>query len=235
MIPAKPRKPDELAKARALREQGQSIKRIARALGVSPSSVRLWTSDIELAPEQVTTTLRGPDGPWRPERLRAAVAARSANARARRAEHQEEGRLRAREGDLLHHAGCMLYWAEGSKDRNVVRLTNSDVRMVRLFCAFLVSRIGVDRADIRVSLNAYTDNGLTIGAIEAHWLDALGLPRECVRKHRLDQRPTSSSGGARGKLPYGVCSLTVPSTRAVQHIYGAIQEYVGFDEPAWLA
>jgi hypothetical protein len=39
----------------------------------------------------------------------------------------------------------------------------------------------------------------------------------------------------RNKLPYGVCSIRVRrSTRILQHIYGAIQEYAGFDEPRWL-
>jgi hypothetical protein len=33
---------------------------------------------------------------------------------------------------------------------------------------------------------------------------------------------------------YGVCALELHSTRVVQHIYGAIQEYAGFDKPAWL-
>jgi len=46
--------------------------------------------------------------------------------------------------------------------------------------------------------------------------------------------PTSSSGRARNKLPYGVCTLRVHSTWMLQHIYGAIQEYAGFDEPTWL-
>jgi len=36
-------------------------------------------------------------------------------------------------------------------------------------------------------------------------------------------------------LPYRVCALTVArSTPIVQHIFGAIQEYGGFEEPAWL-
>ena len=47
----------------------------------------------------------------------------------------------------------------------------------------------------------------------------------------LNHMPTSSSGRARNKLPYGVCTLRVHSTWMVQHIYGAIQEYAGFDEP----
>jgi hypothetical protein len=32
----------------------------------------------------------------------------------------------------------------------------------------------------------------------------------------------------------GVCTIRVNSTRVVQHIFGAIQEYGGLDEPAWL-
>jgi hypothetical protein len=38
----------------------------------------------------------------------------------------------------------------------------------------------------------------------------------------------------RSKLPHGVCTLRVQSTWIVQHNYGAIQEYGGFDEPGWL-
>jgi hypothetical protein len=37
-----------------------------------------------------------------------------------------------------------------------------------------------------------------------------------------------------GRLPYGTCRLSVHSTAIVQHIYGAIQEYAGFDRPEWL-
>jgi hypothetical protein len=36
------------------------------------------------------------------------------------------------------------------------------------------------------------------------------------------------------KLPYGTCRVVVYRTRVVQSIYGAIQEYGGFDRPAWL-
>ncbi len=55
-----------------------------------------------------------------------------------------------------------------------------------------------------------------------------------MRKHTLNHYPTSSSGRKRNKLPYGTCSLAVFDSRIVQHIYGAIQEYGGFEEPRWL-
>ena len=128
----------------------------------------------------------------------------------------------------------MLYWAEGSKTGNAVRLTNSDARMVRFFCRFLVTALGIDPLNIRVSINVYTNNGLSIRDVENYWLRLLALPRTCLRKHTLKHMPTSSSGRARGRLPYGVCRVVVHSTEALQHIYGAIQEYGGFEEPAWL-
>jgi hypothetical protein len=38
----------------------------------------------------------------------------------------------------------------------------------------------------------------------------------------------------KNRLPYGVCQLRLHSTPVIQHIYGAIQEYAGFEEPRWL-
>jgi hypothetical protein len=128
----------------------------------------------------------------------------------------------------------MLYWGEGSKRRNTVRLTNSDVHMVRFFRRFLTDCFDVRAQDLRLSLNFYTGNGVSVEEIERYWLDALELPPSCIRKHAIDSLPTSSSGRKRNKLPYGVCTLTIHNTRIAQHIYGAIQEYAGFDEPRWL-
>jgi hypothetical protein len=128
-----------------------------------------------------------------------------------------------------------LYWAEGAKHRNTAKLVNSDVHMVRFFVRFVRTCFGLGADDLSITLNFYTGNGLTIEQIEQHWLDALDLPRSCLRKHSINAMPTSSSGQKRNKLPYGVCSVRVmKSTRIVQHIYGAIQEYAGFEEPRWL-
>jgi hypothetical protein len=129
----------------------------------------------------------------------------------------------------------MLYWAEGSKSRNSAQLANSDLHLVRFFKDFVVECFGVPNDEFSVRLNVYTGNGLSVFDIETYWLNSLELPRGCLRKHTLNHLPTSSSGGKKNKLPYGVCALRVlRSTRIVQHIYGAIQEYAGFEEPRWL-
>jgi hypothetical protein len=209
-------------------------KRIAACLGLSPSSAYAWTSDIELTDEQKAVNLRGPRGPLNPEDVRKRAEAWSARCRRRRAASQEEGRAAARRRDLLHLAGCMLYWAEGGKRRNAIQFTNSDPRMVAFFRTFLVDALGIAPEDIHLSINVYTNNGMSIGEIGRFWLALLDLPKASARGHMLNHMPTSSSGRAKNKRPYGVARLSVHQTQKVQHIYGAIQEYAGFEEPAWL-
>jgi hypothetical protein len=210
------------------------MKRIAARLGVSPSSVSLWTRDIQLSQAQIDRNLdRGAPGNSPSVSRRARVWAEKC--RRRRVGFQQEGRLRARQRDPLHQAGCMLYWAEGSKKKNNLTFANSDLDMVRYFCHFLRVSLGVRPEQMTLRLNVYTGNGIPLREIEAHWLRALELPRSCLRGHTLDHTPTSSSGRKKNRLPYGVASIRVlRSTRLVQHIYGAIQEYAGFEEPRWL-
>jgi hypothetical protein len=209
-------------------------KRIARQLGVSPSSAVAWTGDIALTDAQHKRNLHGRNGPLNTEASARRAAAWSARCRARRAEFQQQGRVHARRGDPLHLKGCMLYWAEGGKGRNQLSFSNSDVAMMRLFRRFLTQSLRMDVSRIRLRLNVHTTNGFTIDEIERYWLDALDLAPTCLRKHALDVLPASSKRRAKNRLPYGVATIVVSSTEIVQHIYGAIQEYASFEEPRWL-
>jgi hypothetical protein len=202
------------------------MKQIAARLAVSVGSVHLWTSDIEIAEEH---------------RLRNARAGRERGARRwveisreRRSRYQEEGRAHARLADPLHEAGCTLYWAEGGKDRGQLMFANSNRAMLAFFWRFLTECFDVDSRRVRVRLNVYLNNGLDLEEIVAWWNEAIPVPRDRFRNHTINHYPTSSSGRKRGKLPFGVCSVRLYDTRIVQHIYGAIQEYAEFDEPAWL-
>jgi uncharacterized protein YjcR len=57
------RNPEHHEEARRLRRQeGIPLKRIAKRLGVSVSTVHSWTRDIELTPEQQERNLTGPTG-----------------------------------------------------------------------------------------------------------------------------------------------------------------------------
>lgn len=77
------------------------------------------------------------------------------------------------------------------------------------------------------------NNGLAVAEIEAWGLAQLGLPASALRAATVN-RPSSASRWGRNVLMYGTARLCVHSTFLIQSIYGAIQEYVGFDRPEWL-
>jgi hypothetical protein len=225
-------KTKERQRARELRaERGCSIKEIAAMLRVSTSSVSLWVRDIDLTREQQRALLaRNPAY----NRQLKGQAVMSARRRAERLAHQEHGRSLARGGDALHAAGCMLYWAEGSKSRNQVAFSNSDPEMVRTFVRFLRAYFDLRPVDIRVACYLYADHAERQREIERFWLNTTGLPNLSLRKSIVNVYSKYSARKRVNVLPYGTCRIVVNRTSVVQSIYGAIQEYAGFDRPAWL-
>lgn len=223
-------KPEKKKRARELRREGKSVKWIADTIAVARSSVSVWVRDIELTEEQ-EEYLRNSN-----ERREAQKKGAEANVikhRKLREKYQEEGREKAREGDPLHLAGCMLYWAEGSKSRNDVGFVNSDIDLMIYFLEFLRKSLAVPEHKIKFRVNAYLGNDLSKEDIIQFWQNALNLTEENMKKSSFDKKPSSSKQQGR-KLPYGVGEITVSSTRFSQHIYGAIQEYAGIDKPEWL-
>lgn len=222
----------ERDKARTMRrEEGRSIKEIARLVGVSKSSVSLWVRDIELTAQQ-HADLQARNGLH--ERQRLARAAMSAKARARRFKAQREGRRRARRAGNLYVMGCMLYWAEGSRSRNKLVFTNSDPEMVRTFVTFLRDALRVDGERMLVTCNLFADHADRQHEIEDFWLQTAGLPRTSLRKSTVNHYSRYSRKKRTNKLPYGTCRIVVNSTEIAQTIHGSIQELAGFDRPEWL-
>jgi hypothetical protein len=162
------------------------------------------------------------------------AAVRRSRALALRQAAQADGRAAARAGEPLHAVGCALFWAEGSKGRNSATLTNSDPELIATFVRFLRECFAVEDERIALSVNVHLNNGLSLDEIEAWWLERLGLPRSCLRAASVN-RASKASRWRRNVLPYGTARVAVHSTAIVQSIYGAIQEYGGFEREAWVA
>jgi transcriptional regulator with XRE-family HTH domain len=222
-------KTEERMFARELRAAGWSITEIERQLSVSRSSVSLWVRDVELGPEQLKRLLAH-------TRLGPLVAAerKAATAREIRRGYQEEGRSLARERDATYAAGCMLYWAEGSKTRNTVKLSNSDPDLLAYFLRFLREHFYVDDNRVRLACNLFADHVERQREIEDFWLSRLGLGRESLRASTINTFSKYSQKKRANKLPYGTTALIVHSTRIAQTIYGSIQELAGFERNDWL-
>jgi hypothetical protein len=170
-----------------------SMKAIAKEVGASLSSVSRWVRDVELSKEQrAMLELQAFNGHVKGRAIHSAVR------RGARVLAQEEGRQLAERRETLHVAGCMLYWAEGAKDRNQIRPPRTPTRNR----AILARNVGTPAVIAsQVTINVYS---------------------KYSKKKRMN------------KLPYGTCRVVVSRTRIVQSIFGSIQEYAGFERPAWL-
>jgi transcriptional regulator with XRE-family HTH domain len=212
--------------ARRLRQEGVSMREIERRLGVSRSTVSAWVREIELTDHQREKLMaRG---------VAARIRARRIYYRARRRRFHEEGRAAARRGEPLHAAGCMLFWAEGSRHRNRAQITNSDPALMAFFMSFLRRYFELPTDAFRIACNLFADHEERQREIEDFWLARLDLPRSCMTKTIVNNYSRASKRTRKNRLPYGTCRLTVHRTQVVQHIYGAIQEYAAFDRPEWL-
>jgi transcriptional regulator with XRE-family HTH domain len=223
----------ERDEARRLRgHDGLPIKEIARRLGVVKSSVSVWVRDVQLSEAQLEVLRQL--NPAYNRQLRGATR-NAERGRERRLAAQEEGRRLARLGEPLHASGCMLYWAEGDKrSRNAARLSNADPEVIRFFLRFLRTYFPVPDERLRLTCNLFADHLARQSEIEDSWLAVCGLPRECLCKSHVNVYSKYSQKKRKNKLPYGTARLSVHSTAVVRSIYGAIQEYGGFDRPEWL-
>ena len=128
----------------------------------------------------------------------------------------------------------MLYWAEGAKERNRLKVTNSDPELLAFFASFLRSEFGLSSEQMRLYCNLFADHVERQREIEDYWLKRLELSRSSLRKSTVNVYSKHSKRTRIGKLPYGTSALVVHSTRIVQTISGSIQEYGGFERPEWL-
>lgn len=189
-----------------------------------------WVADIDLTTEQLQALAsRNPalDPAFNGSRTRARRAL------AERLAYQAEGRAIARRQDPEFAAGCMLFWAEGSRERNAVKFTNSDPEMLAFFMRFLRRHFDVSDEMVAVWCNLFPDEERSRESVEQFWLDTLQLPRTSLGRSTVNAYSKHSKKLRKNVLPYGTCRIAVYRTRIVQMLYGAIQELVGFERAEW--
>ena len=209
----------EKEKAIILRKEGKSIKEITKLLKVSKSSVSVWVRDIALSKEQLDSLYgrRGaPNG---------AKVIKEKYTQIRRGYQKDGVEMAAQITQPLFVAGCMLYWAEGTKSRNSLQFVNSDPVMIQMFMQFLRIYFQVPNEKITISLRYYTNDIANFEQIKAFWLNKTDLPEAQIRDCRADVQPKSSQKKKKNKLPYGVCRIGINSSEILQKIYGAISYY----------
>ncbi len=214
-------------KAREMRRAGHAIIEIVEATGVDRNVIRKWIKDIELTDAHKAALiarnprwLAGFEG-GQANRLKGQIQRKAA---------QEKGREAARQGDPLHRKGCILYWAEGAKHESSIHLINTDPDMLIFFMRFLRESLHVPDEWVSLYIHCNTEDVQEHERMKRYWLHTLHLPLSCFRKVLL--KPKSKH--IHTAQDNGICTIQVHKTNLVMHIFGAIQEYTGIDNPTWL-
>lgn len=164
-------------RARKMRSKGESVRDIAKKLGIAKSTASLWVRDIILSVEQL-------------ELLRNKMIKGSELGRQKSAFLQKEARIRkekkyTRMGQFefsnlskreIKIAGLCLYWGEGSKKTRELSWCNSDPKINVFMINWLKSCYGIasDRFKANVDINIIHQNRELI--VKKYWSNITGIP-----------------------------------------------------------
>lgn len=182
-----------------------SMKSIARHLEVSSGSVHLWTSDIELKPED---RVRLAHGGHRSNLLKARTALEDRHLRNVQQDREDADRewltLRL---DPVFFFGLALYIGEGSKTDTTVGVTNVDPAVLRASLRFF-QRIGLEMTRLKVHIILH--RGEDPDAALRYWSTELALPLASFDKVTASK----VSGGKRARhLVHGTASVRMSASR----------------------
>ena len=182
-----------------LRRLGMSYGEIMMLIDVKKSTLATWCRDVVLAEEQLSAIK---------ERTGSRIGI-PVDTNWRRRLEIEEIRQRATEevGELARDpywiAGVVLYWAEGAKTRNHLKLANTDPAALRLFVAWVRSFLDPE-ADFSLQLHLHEGNDEP--AARAFWQQETGLFE--ANFYRTFIKP-KGTGHRKNHLSHGVCTIKV--------------------------
>ncbi|HEY7324083.1 MAG TPA: hypothetical protein VH520_04585 [Streptosporangiaceae bacterium] len=202
-------KDDARIKARELRARGYSMLEIAAELGVSKSSVSLWTRDLprvgRISDEEIryrksanAKAFWAVESPRR-EMRRQAISDQAA---------AQIGQLTNREVLIV---GAIAYWCEGTKNKpyrrdNRVIFVNSDPKLILFFLHFL-SVVGIERERIRCQVAIH--ESADVAGAQRFWQQLTGLPGEQFRRPVLKQHNPKTTRKNTGDSYHGCIAITV--------------------------
>lgn len=167
----------EMIKARELRHDGESIREIAKKLGISKSTVSRWCSDMSLTEEQILFLAKRHEDKAYIGRLHAAEGRRSERLM-RMKSFGYKGRVKVgkvSDRDLFM-LGIGLYWAEGGKKNRETRFINSDPMMIMVWLKWLFRFAGVKIEDLILRIGINQAHKIRIKKVTDYWSSVTEVP-----------------------------------------------------------
>lgn len=164
-----------------LRREGLSYSEILRKIPVAKSTLSLWLRSVELSKKQTQRLtekklLAIQKGGQSRKKWRLATT-KSIKKQAYLEIKKKIKRIDARDLWLM---GIMLYWAEGSKDKEYrpgqsVIFSNSDPLMIKVFLKWLYICLQIPVEDIQLSIYIHENHKHNIEKVKTFWSDATGF------------------------------------------------------------
>lgn len=131
----------------------------------------------------------------------------------------------AARNEPLHIKACMLFWGEGSKRKNLFIFTNCEVETHRLMVQFINFYFPHLTAKIRALITFYPTVENPYEKVLNFWCDALNLKANQFTKPTDKSKYYSKPKTL--KSTTGVLRISIGSTELTQHLFGAINHYIG--------
>ena len=186
-----------------LRKEGHSYKYISEKTGVTKSTLSGWLSSVSYTPNRETIDrigkARAASGHAKAKQKLESIKKAGEEAR------DDIGKVSKRDLFML---GIGLYIGEGTKTHGIVRVINSDPKIIKLAVKWFEEICGLSRENFRIRLHLYPDN--KIKECTRFWSQVSGIPLIQFQKTQIDRRKDKKMF-KRGKLPYGTAHLAIKS------------------------
>lgn len=204
----------EKEKAIKLRKQGLSYGEILKEVPVTKASLSLWLKGISLTKEQKQRLIK--------KRLVFALKGSLKRKQARiegtkeikELAVKEIGKLTEREIWLISVA---LYWAEGSKEKEVggnirsgiIRLSNSDPFLIKFFLKWLLDFYGIKKSEIHFRIYLHESSRHRLLEVQKYWSRMLELPIDYFQKVSWKKDKIKTKRKNIGENYFGLIDLNV--------------------------
>lgn len=204
----------ERQRAITLRQEGKTYSEILGKVPVAKSTLSLWLRDVGLSKRRIQAISLKKREAQKKGALARKLQRLSKTTDIFAKSKSELGRLTERDLFIL---GLALYWAEGSKEKEVrpgsgIRFANSDAIMVHLFARWLQAFGGVSEQQIYVDLYVHKNHQQRVEDIKNYWITELGLPITHVYYKRHNPKTPRQNSGE------GYHGLVVLRVRSSSHI-----------------
>ena len=113
----------------------------------------------------------------------------------------------SKKDEKLFGMGVGIYWGEGNKrNKNSVRVGNTDANLIKVFVRFLTDICGVEPEKIRYGLQLFTDVNESVAVV--FWQEQLNITRNQIMP-TISRIKSGKIGTYRTKNQFGVMTVYV--------------------------